>query len=51
MEQIEIELNEMKVILKYPENNNMNAEETQNVLNEIRSLLDMELYRQLDIKR
>lgn len=51
MEQIEIERNEMKVILKYPENNNMNAEETQNVLNEIRSLLDMELYRQLDIKR
>lgn len=51
MEQIEIELNEMKVILKYPENNNMNAEETQNVLNEIRSLLDMELYRQLDIMR
>lgn len=51
MEQIEIELNEMKVILKYPENNNMNAEEAQNVLNEIRSLLDMELYRQLDIMR
>lgn len=51
MEQIEIEVDETKVILKYPENSSRNVEETKNVLNEIRSLLDMELNRQLDIKR
>lgn len=51
MEQIEIEVDETKVILKYPENSSSNVEETKNVLNEIRSLLDMELNRQLDIKR